>query len=91
MGEVRQEILFNERSVPKKRVIWCHNGLIILVYWDRFLRGNIIKLGVIIYYVKMMTHILYNLPKEYKNIVENIEYELDEYINLLTIKIVGDK
>ena len=38
-----------------------------------------------------MTHILYNLPKEYKNIVENIEYELDEDINLLTIKIVGDK
>ena len=39
----------------------------------------------------MMTHILSNLPKEYENIVENLEDELDDNIDMLTIKIIQDK
>ena len=36
-------------------------------------RGYLLKLGVIIDDVEMMTQILSNLPEEYKNIFENIE------------------
>ena len=39
----------------------------------------------------MMTHILSNLPGEYENTVENIEDELDDNIDMLTIKIFWDK
>ena len=38
-----------------------------------------------------MTHILSNLPEEYDNNVENIEYELDDEDDLLTIKIIREK
>ena len=38
-----------------------------------------------------MTHILSNLPEEYENIFENLEKELDYYIDMLTIKIIWDK
>ena len=35
--------------------------------------GDLRKLGFIIDDVKMMTHILSNLPEEYENIVENLK------------------
>ena len=37
------------------------------------LRGDLQKLGFIIDYVEMMTHILSNIPEEYYNITENLE------------------
>ena len=39
----------------------------------------------------MMTQILLNLHESYDNIVENIEYELDENSNPLTIERIHDK
>ena len=39
----------------------------------------------------MMTQILLNLHESYDNIVENIEYELDENNNPLTIERIHDK
>ena len=39
----------------------------------------------------MMTHILSSLTEEYESIVENLGYELDDDINLLTIEINWDK
>ena len=41
--------------------------------------------------VEMMTHILSNLPEEYNNIVENLEYELDDEIGMLNLEIIWDK
>ena len=38
-----------------------------------------------------MINIMLNLPKEYDNIVENLEDELDDDIDLLTIKIIWGK
>ena len=55
------------------------------------LRGDLRKLGVIIDDVEMMTHILSSLTEEYESIVENLGYELDDDINLLTIEINWDK
>ena len=53
--------------------------------------GDLRKLGFIIDDVEIMTHILSNLPEEYENIFENLEKELDYYIDMLTIKIIWDK
>ena len=39
----------------------------------------------------MMTHILSNLTKSYKNIIENIEDKLDDDGNPLTTKMIHDK
>ena len=39
----------------------------------------------------MMTHILSNLTKLYKNIIENIEDKLDDDGNPLTTKMIHDK
>ena len=38
-----------------------------------------------------MTHILSNLPEYYDNIVENLEYRLDDDIHMLAIKIIWYK
>ena len=38
-----------------------------------------------------MTHILSNIPEEYENIVENLEYKLDDDIDMLIIEIIWDK
>ena len=38
-----------------------------------------------------MTHILFSLPEEYNNSVENLEDKLDYFIDMLTIKIIQDK
>ena len=46
---------------------------------------------VFIYDVEIMTHILYNLPEEYKNIIENLEDELDDDNDMLTIEIIWYK
>ena len=48
-------------------------------------------MGIIIDDVEMMTHILSNLTEEYNNTIENIEDELDDNIDMLTIKIIRDK
>ena len=39
----------------------------------------------------MMTHILSNLTEEYGNLVKNLEYELYDDIDILTIKRIQDK
>ena len=39
----------------------------------------------------MMTHILSNLTEEYDNLVKNLEYELDDDIDMLTIERIWDK
>ena len=46
---------------------------------------------VIIDNVEMMTHILSNLTEGYYNIVKNMEDELYEDIDMLTIEIIWDK
>ena len=38
-----------------------------------------------------MTHIMSNLPEEYKNMVENLEDELDDEIDMFAIEIIRDK
>ena len=43
-------------------------------------------MGTIIYDVEMMTHIVYNLSGEYKNIIENLENELDDDIYMFSIE-----
>ena len=40
--------------------------------------------------MEIMTHILLNLPGEYKNIVEKLEEELYDNINTLMIKIIRE-
>ena len=50
-------------------------------YWItqiKLLRGDSQKIVVMIDYVKMITHILYNLSEEYEKIVENVADELDD-------------
>ena len=49
------------------------------------------KIGVIVYYVEMMTPKLPDLPEEYHNIVENIEDKLDYDIDYILIKRICDK
>ena len=39
----------------------------------------------------MMTHILPKLYEKYKNILEVLEYKLDDYNNTLTIERICDK
>ena len=39
----------------------------------------------------MMTHIMSNIPEEYKKIVENLEDEVDDNIYPLTIERICDK
>ena len=53
--------------------------------------GDLRKLGVIIDNVEILTQILSNLCEEYENISENLEDELYDDINILTIKIFWDK
>ena len=55
------------------------------------LRGYLLKFGVIIDDVEIMTHILSNLPEEYNKMVENLEDELDDKIDMFAIKIFRDK
>ena len=55
------------------------------------LRGDLRKLDVKIDGSEMMTHILSNLPEEYQNIVEILEYGLDDDSNTLNIKRIRDK
>ena len=55
------------------------------------LRGELQKLLVIIDNVKMMNHIISNLPRQYENIVKNLEYKLDDKIDMLMIKIIWEK
>ena len=55
------------------------------------LRGSLKKMVVIVYCVEMMTHIMSNLPEEYKKIVENLEDEVDDNIYPLTIERICDK
>ena len=55
------------------------------------LRGELQKLLVIIDNVKMMNHIISNLPRQYENIVKNLEYKLDDKIDMLMIKIIWGK
>ena len=38
-----------------------------------------------------MTHIIYKLPEAWDNNVENIEYKLDDDIDLLAIERIRDK
>ena len=62
-----------------------------LDYWItdlESLRSDLWILGFKIDGVKIMTQLLSNLPEEYKNIIENLEYKLDNDINLLAIKII---
>ena len=49
------------------------------------------KSGFIVGDVEIMTHVIFNLPEEYEKIFENLEKELDYYIDMLTIKIIWDK
>ena len=53
--------------------------------------GDLRKLEVIIDDVKIMTHIMYDLPEQYKSIVSNLEDWLNYDINPLTIKSIRDK
>ena len=55
------------------------------------LRGNLRKLGVMIDDVEVMTHILSNIPEDYENIFQNLEYKLDYGIDMLTIERIWDK
>ena len=57
----------------------------------RVLRGDLRKLDVQIDDSEVMTHILSNLPEEYQNIVETIEYKLDYEENPLAIDRIHDK
>ena len=38
-----------------------------------------------------MTHILYILPEEYKNIVENLEDSLDDDVDMIMIETIWEK
>ena len=55
------------------------------------LRVNLPSLGVVIDDVKIMTHIVTNLPEENQNILENIEEYLYDNIDTLTIKRICGK
>ena len=96
MGELKQEIPTNHRSVQDKTIqeIWkneldgvtrdpedCITDLEWLI-WD------LQKLGVIVDDDEMMTHILSSLPEEYEIVVENLEEKLDDDIDTLTIEII---
>ena len=48
-------------------------------------------MGVITDDVKMMNHILSSLPEEYDNSIQNLEYELDDDIDMLNIERIWDK
>ena len=50
------------------------------------LRGDLLKLEVIIDDVEIMNHIVSNQPEEYKNTAEVLEDELDDDIDMLTIE-----
>ena len=52
------------------------------------LRGKFLKLVVIMYDVKIMTHIMHNLPEGYKSIAGTLEEKLDGNIYPLTIEII---
>ena len=58
----------------KERVRWCHKEPIILDYWSRTIERQLKNLGVKIYDVEIMTHILPNLPEEYENTIEFFRY-----------------
>ena len=48
-------------------------------------------MGFIVDDVEIMTYILSNLPEEYEKIIENLEDELDDDIDMFTIKNIWDK
>ena len=54
------------------------------------LRSYVRRLGFIIDDVEIMTHILTNLPEEYKNIFENLEEKLDDKNNMFTVERIRD-
>ena len=55
------------------------------------MRDNLRKLGVIIDDVEIMNHKLPKLPEGYNDIVENLQYKLDDDIDMLTTEIIPDK
>ena len=99
MEKVKIEIPVNDRSVQYKIIQKLLKSALYDVtkdqeYWItniELLRGDLKKLGVNIDDVEVMNHIMSNLSKQHKRIIEIIKDKLDNHIDMLIIEITQSK